>query len=129
MGLQFRMPAICPARRIFGRFGPLDLRVKCFDGCRNIVPVEGGVCFPQRLRRPGWNRCRFADISSCGPSRLMSTLPTFSSGLRAILPFSQIDPLPAHSFIPTLYAREVALRKTGSSSDKATSTLRSAEAV
>jgi hypothetical protein len=35
--------------REVGRFDPLDLRVKYGDESRDIVPVERGVRFPNRL--------------------------------------------------------------------------------
>ena len=47
--LQFPEPAIRPTSRRVHKFDPFDLRIERSDHRRNIVPVERGVHFPQRL--------------------------------------------------------------------------------
>ena len=42
--LHCSVSVICPASGILGWFDPRYLRVKCFDGCLDIIPVECGVC-------------------------------------------------------------------------------------
>src|SRR5687767_1132205 len=56
-----RVPAIRPGSGIVWGFDPLHLRIEEFDGGRNIVSVDGGVDFFQRLDLSGTRR-RLFDI-------------------------------------------------------------------